>query len=83
MVTTLQLDVGLILRSHAGLDQVHRGAIDYMIMDCPIDQERLIHAIEVAAYVGPEEGLRIERRQRQSVVAALVLTWLGNVIDDA
>jgi hypothetical protein len=47
------------------------------------DEERLIHAIEVAAYVGPEEGLRVERRQRQSVIAALVLTGLGNVIHDA
>ena len=32
-----------------------------MIMNRLIDEQRLIDTVEIAAYVGPEEGLRVQR----------------------
>jgi len=61
MVTALQLDVGLISGSYAGLDQPHGGGIDHVIMNCPIDQQRLINTTEIAAYVSPEKRLGVQR----------------------
>ena len=83
MVTAVQLDVALIAGSYAGLDQLDRGPVDHMIMNCPIDQQRLINTIQIAAYVGPEEGLGIQRAKWQSVVPSLILTRLFDVVDDA
>ena len=55
MVTALQLDVGLVAGSYAGLDQPHRGGVSDMIINRPIDQQRLVDAIEIAAHVCPQK----------------------------
>ena len=54
-----------------------------MIMNRLIDEQRLIDTGEIAAYVGPQKRLGVEGAERRSVVAALVLTRLGNVIHNA
>lgn len=56
MVAALQLDVSLIAGSYAVLDQSDGGGVDDMIMNRPIDQQRLVNTIEISANVCPKKG---------------------------